>query len=150
MYQFDRSSTNDSNDSTTRNVSWASDASGDRKRKRLNSSHTDIYTLPLHDALPILEPPARAADVPVRQVVDERLERLHDAKRQLGLGRVGRSEEKTPELQSHRYLHSSPTRRSSDLRTAGASGGCTSSTGRRRTTRTTPRRETSAGPRTRR
>src|SRR6476646_4823953 len=28
---------------------------GDRKSTRLNSSHTEIYTLSLHDALPILE-----------------------------------------------------------------------------------------------
>src|ERR1044072_3621079 len=35
-----------------------------------------------------------------------------------------RSEEHTPELQSHRDLHSFPTRRSSDLPSACASSGC--------------------------
>src|SRR5476649_1887580 len=29
----------------------------DRKSTRLNSSHTEIYTLSLHDALPIFPPP---------------------------------------------------------------------------------------------
>src|SRR5882672_6010063 len=87
----------------------------DRKSTRLNSSHTEIYTLSLHDALPILtadEVVADAVFVPdVRQM-------------QGGDGYLGwptalhlsdRSEEHTSELQSHRDLHSFPTRRSSDL-----------------------------------
>src|SRR5476649_2671695 len=88
----------------------------DRKSTRLNSSHTEIYTLSLHDALPILE--AIAAQVhqsaAVLKVLAE--SRVH------GLGVVfrvaagERSEEHTSELQSHRDLHSFPTRRSSDLR----------------------------------
>src|SRR5882672_5799820 len=88
----------------------------DRKSTRLNSSHTEIYTLSLHDALPILG------------VVRVHVEAVHAAPEgfhmgnQLRLGAVGhvevdyRSEEHTSELQSHRDLHSFPTRRSSDLR----------------------------------
>src|SRR5260221_332366 len=34
----------------------------DRKSTRLNSSHTEIYTLSLHDALPILTPSQRLAE----------------------------------------------------------------------------------------
>src|SRR5215204_2494274 len=87
----------------------------DRKSTRLNSSHTVIYTLSLHDALPIsaceliltIRPYRRsiiirptawlAKNVPGRRPDDDR------------------SEEHTSELQSHRDLHSFPTRRSSDL-----------------------------------
>src|SRR5882672_636187 len=87
----------------------------DRKITRLNSSHTVIYTLSLHDALPIY-----LSDT----------EMLHTARRVVGFdltmpiypndylsfchsGR--RSEDHTSELQSHSDLHSFPTRRSSDL-----------------------------------
>src|SRR5476649_2343851 len=90
-------------------------STGDRKSTRLNSSHTEIYTLSLHDALPILlggqfhtaalteqmlGMPAVGADVHGHV--------FHDAQHR-------RSEEHTSELQSHRDLHSFPTRRSSDL-----------------------------------
>src|SRR5262252_3760698 len=87
----------------------------DRKSTRLNSSHTEIYTLSLHDALPIywqsrvcLEfapEPCRAGSRPCSalRAVHGRDPALH------------RSEEHTSELQSHRDLHSFPTRRSSDL-----------------------------------
>src|SRR5215204_1297089 len=87
----------------------------DRKSTRLNSSHTVIYTLSLHDALPIY---------PALEVERERLVARagsvvldHAA---LGddlhvLVERDRSEEHTSELQSHRDLHSFPTRRSSDL-----------------------------------
>src|SRR5215204_1511353 len=93
-----------------------SDHAEDRKSTRLNSSHTVIYTLSLHDALPIFDviakppihpPPGSRAD-PSRGnraatvFSDERSRR--------------RSEEHTSELQSHSDLHSFPTRRSSDLR----------------------------------
>src|SRR5476649_2720494 len=87
----------------------------DRKSTRLNSSHTEIYTLSLHDALPILlsrrsrysEQPASVANTAASASVTLNL--LN--------GRIGnpRSEEHTSELQSHRDLHSFPTRRSSDL-----------------------------------
>src|SRR5476649_1471213 len=87
----------------------------DRKSTRLNSSHTVIYTLSLHDALPIfvllsalrkfctnwLSPGARGVEgVAESDEVSEAADR---------------SEEHTSELQSHRDLHSFPTRRSSDL-----------------------------------
>src|SRR5215211_2268800 len=87
----------------------------DRKSTRLNSSHTEIYTLSLHDALPIYRdgiaefPRSRellgAAEDLARwgHVIE-----IDDASRD-------RSEEHTSELQSHRDLHSFPTRRSSDL-----------------------------------
>src|ERR687885_97514 len=87
----------------------------DRKSTRLNSSHTEIYTLSLHDALPIftryvllspLRRPLHLAGLFYRLVdgADHVEGLLH-----------GRSEEHTSELQSHRDLHSFPTRRSSDL-----------------------------------
>src|SRR5476649_1692399 len=90
-------------------------ASSDRKSTRLNSSHTEIYTLSLHDALPIyaLGPPAEVGQLgrhvvaaPGREVDQDP---AHVVRCEL------RSEEHTSELQSHRDLHSFPTRRSSDL-----------------------------------
>src|ERR687886_290014 len=90
----------------------------DRKSTRLNSSHTEIYTLSLHDALPISRPPrSRAADRPTcgpqgKTMAVNRHE-LEAAARS-----KDRSEEHTSELQSHRDLHSFPTRRSSDLTAA--------------------------------
>src|SRR6202012_1672808 len=36
----------------------------DRKSTRLNSSHTEIYPLSLHDALPIYSPPLKLQDLP--------------------------------------------------------------------------------------
>src|SRR5882672_1350760 len=88
----------------------------DRKSTRLNSSHTVIYTLSLHDALPI--------SVPIEVGVPEASDRGSDLRNVGRLGREARdvfqnrhrSEEHTSELQSHRDLHSFPTRRSSDLR----------------------------------
>src|SRR5476649_2425590 len=87
----------------------------DRKSTRLNSSHTVIYTLSLHDALPISHFLHGWLVTPL----------MADAEDAAGLGagrqnafRAGggeRSEEHTSELQSHRDLHSFPTRRSSDL-----------------------------------
>src|SRR5882672_5342590 len=94
------------------------DAVQDRKSTRLNSSHTEIYTLSLHDALPISQ---RRRDAggghPGSQGCAERDQQ--DRHRDGGPGRRGaRSEEHTSELQSHRDLHSFPTRRSSDLSTS--------------------------------
>src|SRR5476649_1302048 len=87
----------------------------DRKSTRLNSSHTVIYTLSLHDALPISHYTASAQPiksllcVPVFTVDRKPLGVINAVT-------VGeRSEEHTSELQSHRDLHSFPTRRSSDL-----------------------------------
>src|SRR5882672_7105334 len=87
----------------------------DRKSTRLNSSHTVIYTLSLHDALPICFSPnlARFGAWSGCAVGDDEVA-SHAA---LGECRpeATRSEEHTSELQSHRDLHSFPTRRSSDL-----------------------------------
>src|SRR6476646_4163500 len=87
----------------------------DRKSTRLNSSHTEIYTLSLHDALPIYLADLRAKDVrPVLFVpFDDLLQGGTDEGERRAVG--VRSEEHTSELQSHRDLHSFPTRRSSDL-----------------------------------
>src|ERR687894_440762 len=108
----------------------------DRKSTRLNSSHTEIYTLSLHDALPI----CAEALAPVGLQMDAREVRLRgDAlAREPGDDGVAvdRSEEHTSELQSHRDLHSFPTRRSSDLcrsaRASRAADGCTGGTASRR------------------
>src|ERR1035437_4741783 len=88
----------------------------DRKSIRLNSSHADIYTLSLHDALPISEAYLLGERIRFVDVAPPHLMKvevlLHKPR-----GRCNdRSEEHTSELQSRRYLHSFPTRRSSDLR----------------------------------
>src|SRR5476649_2291970 len=89
--------------------------SQDRKSTRLNSSHTVIYTLSLHDALPISE----KVNGTIGHCVEGMGLRLIDlAGNDVPRGQEGeiaRSEEHTSELQSHRDLHSFPTRRSSDL-----------------------------------
>src|SRR5476649_1861868 len=87
----------------------------DRKSTRLNSSHTEIYTLSLHDALPILvnvfvRPRVTIArSASLTRVRTSAYASTPPARASL------RSEEHTSELQSHRDLHSFPTRRSSDL-----------------------------------
>src|SRR5882672_11283416 len=87
----------------------------DRKSTRLNSSHTVIYTLSLHDALPIYDSVGPIA----RSVRDAALMlgalAGPDPRDEPTLAANARSEEHTSELQSHRDLHSFPTRRSSDL-----------------------------------
>src|SRR5476649_1264997 len=88
----------------------------DRKSTRLNSSHTEIYTLSLHDALPIFVSGSAGQgfqDTPVTG-----LDGLGNGtfKNYTFTFSTHRSEEHTSELQSHRDLHSFPTRRSSDLR----------------------------------
>src|SRR5476649_1022664 len=87
----------------------------DRKSTRLNSSHTEIYTLSLHDALPIccvfaafIQQFAVGSDFDYLTVAD-------DGDAVGAADGAQRSEEHTSELQSHRDLHSFPTRRSSDL-----------------------------------
>src|SRR5476649_602205 len=87
----------------------------DRKSTRLNSSHTVIYTLSLHDALPIL-----LAKLSEKALATPELSRLAAQVTLFSAGGEGhdpkaRSEEHTSELQSHSDLHSFPTRRSSDL-----------------------------------
>src|SRR5476649_2509074 len=87
----------------------------DRKSTRLNSSHTEIYTLSLHDALPICPSmPSRHRAFTVILSGWSAAHKTH-ACRNLRRTGVARSEEHTSELQSHRDLHSFPTRRSSDL-----------------------------------
>src|ERR1035441_3442837 len=94
----------------------------DRKSTRLNSSHlgisyADMYTLSLHDALPILT--VRLHSVGAFETNHHEKNKFtkfyQDQKDQ-----NGRSEEHTSELQSLRHLvcrhvHSFPTRCSSDL-----------------------------------
>src|SRR5882672_8480422 len=92
--------------------------SADRKSTRLNSSHTVIYTLSLHDALPIcVRRDLRGAMLPGELAIASG--GPHALVGEPARGHVvRRSEEHTSELQSHRDLHSFPTRRSSDLRKA--------------------------------
>src|SRR5476649_1389936 len=88
----------------------------DRKSTRLNSSHTVIYTLSLHDALPIS---ADTSSEPHSAIVSaSSFAATYDPSDSAEVGGADgkRSEEHTSELQSHRDLHSFPTRRSSDLR----------------------------------
>src|ERR687886_189991 len=87
----------------------------DRKSTRLNSSYTVIYTLSLHDALPIsiLRTSSSCSDATAgarRRAAPRARARSGRARR-----RRRRSEEHTSELQLHSDLHSFPTRRSSDL-----------------------------------
>src|SRR5476649_75292 len=87
----------------------------DRKSTRLNSSHTVIYSLSLHDALPIyFNSRVNQSGTGLSLIVQSHRFNpfithfvwiLHN----------DRSEEHTSELQSHSDLLSFPTRRSSDL-----------------------------------
>src|SRR5476649_1975101 len=87
----------------------------DRKSTRLNSSHTVIYTLSLHDALPIsIEDSYDRLMNPSIQT-EVRLELKDRSDEEAIKVFRERSEEHTSELQSHSDLHSFPTRRSSDL-----------------------------------
>src|SRR5476649_2318388 len=88
----------------------------DRKSTRLNSSHTVIYTLSLHDALPIFDLVILFdEDTPLEMIESLRPDVLVNGS-DYTVYQVVRSEEHTSELQSHSDLHSFPTRRSSDLR----------------------------------
>src|SRR5215218_7137123 len=87
----------------------------DRKSTRLNSSHTVIYTLSLHDALPIYQHGLHGEVAPRAEEPRNRLAEPSDGLDVDSRGEPPRSEEHTSELQSHRDLHSFPTRRSSDL-----------------------------------
>src|SRR5476649_2835246 len=87
----------------------------DRKSTRLNSSHTVIYTLSLHDALPI-SLPSSSVVVHSERLLASRPWSYPKAHGPSATSMVVvRSEEHTSELQSHSDLHSFPTRRSSDL-----------------------------------
>src|SRR5476649_1142174 len=87
----------------------------DRKSTRLNSSHTVIYTLSLHDALPIYGAVGAALHLEVEEQGAIAGQDRQRPQRAIFLEAAKRSEEHTSELQSHRDLHSFPTRRSSDL-----------------------------------
>src|SRR5476649_1059359 len=87
----------------------------DRKSTRLNSSHTEIYTLSLHDALPICRDGVIEIEGRGRIGVLEIHGGGSTGRAHQRAGDDARSEEHTSELQSHRDLHSFPTRRSSDL-----------------------------------
>src|SRR5476649_1299753 len=87
----------------------------DRKSTRLNSSHTVIYTLSLHDALPICCQICVDVDGISRHHARLTFQGYELTVEDLGSANGVRSEEHTSELQSHRDLHSFPTRRSSDL-----------------------------------
>src|SRR5882672_8222155 len=87
----------------------------DRKSTRLNSSHTVIYTLSLHDALPIFfglcgSPSSSVNAWCLRWTATHSFVHCPVVSH-----KAIRSEEHTSELQSHSDLHSFPTRRSSDL-----------------------------------
>src|SRR5476649_251535 len=92
-----------------------SSCSTDRKSTRLNSSHTEIYTLSLHDALPISYEYQPVFDETIRVAKQHGVLKDYEVLDGKTLILLDRSEEHTSELQSHRDLHSFPTRRSSDL-----------------------------------
>src|SRR5476649_2531314 len=87
----------------------------DRKSTRLNSSHTEIYTLSLHDALPIFTQRRTRSRTSSKKQADANLRHASGSRASSSSPWRSRSEEHTSELQSHRDLHSFPTRRSSDL-----------------------------------
>src|SRR5476649_2930672 len=87
----------------------------DRKSTRLNSSHTEIYTLSLHDALPICGTALVTMAIGLAEIASAQARRASKAYAVRFILNGNRSEEHTSELQSHRDLHSFPTRRSSDL-----------------------------------
>src|SRR5882672_5261041 len=87
----------------------------DRKSTRLNSSHTVIYTLSLHDALPIWISMSSSKNAPFAPKKPGWSFMAARATTNFITAGKNRSEEHTSELQSHRDLHSFPTRRSSDL-----------------------------------
>src|SRR5262252_869394 len=87
----------------------------DRKSTRLNSSHTEIYTLSLHDALPISLRIGGLLNWGQSSIQNLTCKPSGDATARHPRPYPARSEEHTSELQSHRDLHSFPTRRSSDL-----------------------------------
>src|SRR3712207_8048568 len=74
-----------------------------------DTATTEIYTLSLHDALPILVratklPPRAHAGRSTGTVLGQRQPAPRDRVRNLGLGSPQRSEEHTSELQSRQYL----------------------------------------------
>src|SRR5476649_2955193 len=94
---------------------WPCWSRRDRKSTRLNSSHTVIYTLSLHDALPILTLIGASMLWVGWFGFNAGSAGAADGRAGMAMLVTQRSEEHTSELQSHRDLHSFPTRRSSDL-----------------------------------
>src|ERR1044072_277977 len=81
----------------------------DRKSTRLNSSHTEIYTLSLHDALPIYHSGEWLAGG-VISILSFSTVLITAGRPSVFINFISeRSEEHTSELQSHRDLHSFPT-----------------------------------------
>src|SRR5476649_883021 len=101
--------------STLSDFSFRATTAPDRKSTRLNSSHTEIYTLSLHDALPIYRRRGAVDHDDAQGDQQEGRNEQHSVRFQFSRHYSSRSEEHTSELQSHRDLHSFPTRRSSDL-----------------------------------
>src|ERR1035437_9247989 len=87
----------------------------DRKSTRLNSSHANIYTLSLHDALPIYKATMEVHHDKHHQAYVDKANAALAGTPLADAAIEDRSEEHTSELQSRQYLHSFPTRRSSDL-----------------------------------
>src|SRR5476649_1393223 len=83
----------------------------DRKSTRLNSSHTVIYTLSLHDGSSDLTGAIGTIVAGTYACAWSRTWRRRVPIGPIDPGRVERSEEHTSELQSHSDLHSFPTRR---------------------------------------
>src|SRR5476649_2859941 len=82
-----------------RYASTASLVSLDRKSTRLNSSHTEIYTLSLHDALPIFIAKGRYVVV---NIPGEQIEAVENNVVALRLnGVVGKPERPSPMLSSN-------------------------------------------------
>src|SRR5476649_2094655 len=96
-------------------IASASAIVSDRKSTRLNSSHTEIYTLSLHDALPICQVNGTSVVFGNEGGAVTLQKEIALCGHCVSIGYRFRSEEHTSELQSHRDLHSFPTRRSSDL-----------------------------------
>src|ERR1041385_4327963 len=89
----------------------------DRKSTRLNSSHGYIFTLSLHDALPILQLSRLAWPAAFVAVAAMTFGYVREIRPRPASEIRIRSEEHTSELQSRLHLHSFPPRRSSDLAT---------------------------------
>src|ERR1035437_5308536 len=87
----------------------------DRMSTRLNSSHANIFTLSLHDALPICHSINVQMAEKGRSEAQLKPDCQTDYQNHLHGACWDRSDEHTSELQSRQYLHSFPTRRSSDL-----------------------------------
>src|ERR1044072_2282521 len=84
-------------------ISTASRIEGsiDRKSTRLNSSHTDVYTLSLHDALPICGSGRHVHRAGGIAETEHRRVRATADFHGVEDRRIDRSEEHTSELQSH-------------------------------------------------